>query len=90
MHIEYTQKLVTEIEMLKVVLFLVCRKIGKEVQGQEDKAYRLGSNSSSGRGEKTYSKLGNYCESGIYDTFLLLFYIRGMGRAVVATVVALN
>jgi hypothetical protein len=42
MHIEYTQKLVTEIEMLKVVLFLVCRKIGKEVQGQEDKAYRLG------------------------------------------------
>ena len=26
MHIEDTQRLVTEIEMLKVVLFLVCRK----------------------------------------------------------------
>ena len=27
---EDTERLVTEIEMLKVVLFLVCRKIGKE------------------------------------------------------------
>src|SRR5688572_9120682 len=27
---ENTERLVTEIEMLKVVLFLVCRKIGKE------------------------------------------------------------
>jgi hypothetical protein len=26
MHIEDTERLVTEIEMLKVVLFLVCRK----------------------------------------------------------------
>jgi hypothetical protein len=30
MHIEGTQRLVTEIEMLKVVLFLVCRNRGKE------------------------------------------------------------
>ena len=31
MHIEDTQRLVTEIEMLKVVLFLVCRNIrGRE------------------------------------------------------------
>jgi hypothetical protein len=29
MDIEDTERLVTEIEMLKVVLFLVCRKIGK-------------------------------------------------------------
>jgi hypothetical protein len=29
-HIEDTQRLVTEIEMLKVVLFLVCRARGKE------------------------------------------------------------
>jgi hypothetical protein len=29
-HIEDTQRLVTEIEMLKVVLFLVCRTRGKE------------------------------------------------------------
>jgi hypothetical protein len=29
-HIEETQRLVTEIEMLKVVLFLVCRNRGKE------------------------------------------------------------
>ena len=29
-HIEDTQRLVTEIEMLKVVLFLVCRNRGKE------------------------------------------------------------
>jgi hypothetical protein len=30
MHIEDTQRLVTEIEMLKVVLYLVCRKERKE------------------------------------------------------------
>jgi hypothetical protein len=30
MEIEDTERLVTEIEMLKFVLFLVCRKIGKE------------------------------------------------------------
>jgi hypothetical protein len=30
MHIEDTQRLVTEIEMLKVVLYLVCRNERKE------------------------------------------------------------
>ena len=30
MHIENTQRLVTEIEMLKVVIFLECRKEGKK------------------------------------------------------------
>jgi hypothetical protein len=32
---EDTERLVTEIEMLKVVLFLVCRKIGKEDDPQK-------------------------------------------------------
>jgi hypothetical protein len=38
-HIEDTQKLVTEIEMLKVVLFLVCRNRnrGKEQEMKEEK-----------------------------------------------------
>jgi hypothetical protein len=36
-HIEDTQRLVTEIEMLKVVLFLVCRNRGKEQEKKEEK-----------------------------------------------------
>jgi hypothetical protein len=35
-HIEDTQRLVTEIEMLKVVLFLVCRNRGKEKEEEEE------------------------------------------------------
>ena len=35
MHIEDTQRLVTEIEMLKVVLFLVCRNERKEEEKKE-------------------------------------------------------
>jgi hypothetical protein len=34
-HIEDTQRLVTEIEMLKVVLFLVCRNRAKEQEKKE-------------------------------------------------------
>ena len=34
-HIEDTERLVTEIEMLKVVLFLVCRNRGKEEEEKE-------------------------------------------------------
>ena len=38
MHIEDTQKLVTEIEMLKVVLFLVCRdKRRRKEEGKKEK-----------------------------------------------------
>jgi hypothetical protein len=36
-HIEDTQRLVTEIEMLKVVLFLVCRNRGKEQEEKKKK-----------------------------------------------------
>jgi hypothetical protein len=36
MHIEDTQRLVTEIEMLKVVLFLVCRNIGGRLDKKEN------------------------------------------------------
>jgi hypothetical protein len=36
-HIEDTQRLVTEIEMLKVVLFLVCRNRGKEQENKKKK-----------------------------------------------------
>src|ERR687893_3221641 len=35
MHIEDTQRLVTEIEMLKVVLYLVCRNRGKEEEKEQ-------------------------------------------------------
>jgi hypothetical protein len=35
MHIEDTERLVTEIEMLKVVLFLVCRNRGKEEEREQ-------------------------------------------------------
>jgi hypothetical protein len=35
MHIEDTERLVTEIEMLKVVLFLVCRNRGKEEEKEQ-------------------------------------------------------
>jgi hypothetical protein len=34
-HIEHTERLVTEIEMLKVVLFLVCRNRGKEEEKEQ-------------------------------------------------------
>ena len=34
-HIEDTERLVTEIEMLKVVLFLVCRNRGKEEEKEQ-------------------------------------------------------
>ncbi|HYZ59722.1 MAG TPA: hypothetical protein VE544_08700 [Nitrososphaeraceae archaeon] len=37
-HIEDTERLVTEIEMLKVVLFLVCRNRGKEEEEKEQKS----------------------------------------------------
>ena len=37
MHIEDTERLVTEIEVLKVVLFLVCRNRGKEQEMKEEK-----------------------------------------------------
>ena len=37
-HIGDTERLVTEIEMLKVVLFLVCRNRGKEEEEKEEKS----------------------------------------------------